>query len=569
MSESLNSEHFDRITMPSAKTDQQIEALLQAAQQEDFYERLNLKRDASPADISSAYRKLAIKTHPDKVQGHAREEELLDAFKRFSEAHETLSDSEKRAAYDRPLSSASFPQRSRHNSDNYRSYDPRWTSSNNAQRAAITAAEQVQILFNVGRFFEGTALASEKGIPEQYLFEVSVQSMSTLLSNDQFFPKFQELLQAVPFAERLTQHSELRSQAQERMKRCVANDFYEHALNIGSYFTLPKNELFQAAAQRLQSLPRGIAGLRNYESLLSVLGTLKKEFLQTHGVKDYAEQLVDDLLENQCFHRAGQIGRDYGTSFTPKITKAASSCVCELLDRPDFPLRAIDEIVRDADRLKLPLREDAAVREAALRCARNAKERDEFPVYEYVREAFALEIPQFAAPEPAAMCEWLHSLADSPVQCELLGKVAFPSDYFLNPTVRTAAIEAYVELVERESGGTQDIPIYRPPNLLRPKPADLLQAAAGLQAEELEEPILVRLLTLLEDTSIKPDKSWANSLSALSQRLSNDIVRSEPVRLSANDAYQRIAERANNTVKKQVKELFGLNLLFRTRAKFL
>jgi len=63
----------------------------------DFYEILGVKRQAGNADIKKAYRKLARKYHPDVNPGNKEAEEQ---FKEISEAHETLSDPEKRKIYD-------------------------------------------------------------------------------------------------------------------------------------------------------------------------------------------------------------------------------------------------------------------------------------------------------------------------------------------------------------------------------------------------------------------------------------------------------------------------------------
>jgi molecular chaperone DnaJ len=65
----------------------------------DFYQLLGVRRDASSDDIKKAYRKLALKYHPDRNQGGSTETE--DRFKEATEAYEVLRDSEKRAVYDR------------------------------------------------------------------------------------------------------------------------------------------------------------------------------------------------------------------------------------------------------------------------------------------------------------------------------------------------------------------------------------------------------------------------------------------------------------------------------------
>ena len=64
----------------------------------DYYEILGVGRDATDQQIKSAYRKLALKYHPDRNPGDKKAE---DAFKEAAEAYAIVSDPEKRSLYDR------------------------------------------------------------------------------------------------------------------------------------------------------------------------------------------------------------------------------------------------------------------------------------------------------------------------------------------------------------------------------------------------------------------------------------------------------------------------------------
>ena len=74
---------------------------------EDYYKILGIDKKASTAQIKKAYRKLALKYHPDKTEG---DKAMETKFKKISEAYAVLSDPEKKNQYD-TYGSADFQQR--------------------------------------------------------------------------------------------------------------------------------------------------------------------------------------------------------------------------------------------------------------------------------------------------------------------------------------------------------------------------------------------------------------------------------------------------------------------------
>ena len=72
----------------------------------DYYEVLGVTRTVSAEEVKRAYRKLAVKFHPDKNPGDPHAEEK---FKELGEAYDVLMDPDKRAAYDR-FGHAAFAQ---------------------------------------------------------------------------------------------------------------------------------------------------------------------------------------------------------------------------------------------------------------------------------------------------------------------------------------------------------------------------------------------------------------------------------------------------------------------------
>ena len=84
----------------------------------DYYGALGVKKEATPEEIKKAYRKLALKFHPDKNPGDKKAEEK---FKEITEAYAVLSDPEKRRQYDQ-FGESGFHQRFSQE-DIYRNFD--------------------------------------------------------------------------------------------------------------------------------------------------------------------------------------------------------------------------------------------------------------------------------------------------------------------------------------------------------------------------------------------------------------------------------------------------------------
>src|SRR5262245_63459488 len=73
----------------------------------DYYQVLGVPRTATDEDIKKAYRKLALRYHPDKNPENRHEAE--ERFKEIGEAYQVLSDAERRGLYDR-FGHAAFEQ---------------------------------------------------------------------------------------------------------------------------------------------------------------------------------------------------------------------------------------------------------------------------------------------------------------------------------------------------------------------------------------------------------------------------------------------------------------------------
>ena len=79
---------------------QEAQVALKQSKEKNYYKILGVSRTATAKEIKSAYRKLALQWHPDKVT-EEQKEEASKKFQDIGEAYEVLSDEELRAKYDR------------------------------------------------------------------------------------------------------------------------------------------------------------------------------------------------------------------------------------------------------------------------------------------------------------------------------------------------------------------------------------------------------------------------------------------------------------------------------------
>lgn len=98
-------------------TEEQLVAVKRIKKCKDYYEILGITKDATDADLKKAYRKLALKMHPDKNKAPG----ATEAFKAIGNAFSVLSDPEKRKKYD--LYGEDVSHQIRTNRDGYDHYD--------------------------------------------------------------------------------------------------------------------------------------------------------------------------------------------------------------------------------------------------------------------------------------------------------------------------------------------------------------------------------------------------------------------------------------------------------------
>lgn len=84
------------LSQESTKSEQEVPCLSIKPQGKDFYKILGITHESNEDEIKKAYRKLALKFHPDKNSDPDAE----DKFKEIAEAYEVLTDPQKRSVYD-------------------------------------------------------------------------------------------------------------------------------------------------------------------------------------------------------------------------------------------------------------------------------------------------------------------------------------------------------------------------------------------------------------------------------------------------------------------------------------
>ena len=104
---SSNTEESKNNSQKSDNNDADDKRCKELLKKKDYYDLLNIKKDATAEEIKRAYKKQAIKFHPDKNHSKLAEE----CFKKISEAYQCLSDPEKKSFYDKYGNEAEFREK--------------------------------------------------------------------------------------------------------------------------------------------------------------------------------------------------------------------------------------------------------------------------------------------------------------------------------------------------------------------------------------------------------------------------------------------------------------------------
>lgn len=144
----------------------------------DYYEVLGVAKNASEADMKSAYRKLAVKYHPDKNPG---DKEAEERFKEAAEAYAVLSDKQKRAAYDRYGHAGAGGQGF--------GFDP----------AGFSNIEDIFDLFGFGDMFgggrSGKRSGAQRGADLRYDLEISLEEAAEGKEQQLRIPRLEQCLE--------------------------------------------------------------------------------------------------------------------------------------------------------------------------------------------------------------------------------------------------------------------------------------------------------------------------------------------------------------------------------------
>ncbi|TKS83017.1 DnaJ -like protein subfamily B member 14 [Collichthys lucidus] len=209
-------------------TEDQRQGVLRIKNCKDFYEILSVPKNASDEDLKKAYRKLALKFHPDKNFAPG----ATDAFKAIGNAYAVLSSPEKRQQYDQygdQAASVNTPQQSSHSRHGYH------RNFHRDFEADISPEELFNIFFG-GRF--PTAFLQLLPVLVLILISVFTQMMATNPPYSLFYKPAMGLVvsretqhMGVPYYVDKSFEKEYRGSALGELEKTIESDYIEHLQN--------------------------------------------------------------------------------------------------------------------------------------------------------------------------------------------------------------------------------------------------------------------------------------------------------------------------------------------------